>query len=384
MDMLQVFKTAAGVYEALSKSQKKVGDALKDYNSISGLYSLNGNMINLLGEFIVEPLVVVSEDAMQNGSVTEKMVTVLLDTFTGYYLQSFNILSTVYKMDVKTIVSILATDNGYANLKSHAYKGLVNSLKVESGISTSLQDLMELTNESGIGRLPTGKTGLAGIQPTKDGANGILGNGILTRNIEVKLTFKKDNETCNIVIPITIKARLLKVTTQNILDVSNPNRSNGSLTSWLDYSAGLASFWDFLFQNKAVEKYKEKRIKGNEFLEIMNSRKLSATSKIITNNSMGYELNYNLILITENDRFKIEKECALNIFKEREKDMFLNSVYALTAAVMDETYEQVTILTPNIRGISTVSYKEVKGLNNKSNNDMTDFVKSLLVNKSVF
>ena len=51
---------------------------------------------------------------------------------------------------------------------------------------------------------------------------------------------------------------------------------------------------------------------------------------------------------------------------------------------MDETYEQVTLLTPNIRGLSTVSYKEVKGLNNKSNNDMTDFVKALMTNRNLF
>lgn len=394
MDIITAIKTAGAIYEIAGKT-KNVMSGLRETPDLQGLYNFNGNMINLLGEFIVEPLVVISEDAMQNGSVTEKMTTVMLDTFTGYYLQSFNILNTVYGMDAKAIVTVLATDNGFNKLKASAYSKAMDlgreglelagsSLTRLSGMSHSLNDLLELTTESGIGNLPSGK-GSASLTPTKDGSNGILGNGLLTRHIEVKLSSKSSTgEKIDICIPITIKARLIKVTTQNILEVSNPNRKNGSLTTWLDYKAGLASFWDFVFQNKAVEAYKQKRIKGNEFLEIMNSRKLSATSKLITDNKMGYELNYNLIIITENDRAKIEKECALNIFKEREKDMFLNSVYALSAAVMDETYEQVTLLTPNIRGLSTVSYKEVKGLNNKSNNDMTDFVKALMTNRNLF
>lgn len=393
MDIITGIKAAGAIYEVASKA-KNVVAGLKESQDLQGLYNFNGSMINLLGEFIVEPLVVISEDAMQNGSVTEKMTSVMLDTFTGYYLQSFNILNTVYGMDAKSIVTVLATDNGFTKLKSSAYNiamdigkdGLraAGSLTTQSGISTSLNDLLELTNESGIGYIPTGK-GNASLTPTKDGSNGILGNTILTRHIEVKLSSKTPSgEKIEICIPITIKARLLKVTTQNILEVSNPNRKNGSLTSWLDYKAGLASFWDFVFQNKAVESYKQKRIKGNEFLEIINSRKLSATSKLITDNKMGYELNYNLIIMTENDRVRIERECALNIFKEREKDMFLNSIYALSVAVMDETYEQITMLTPNIRGISTISYKEIKGLNNKSNNDMTDFVKALMTNRNLF
>lgn len=387
MDMITAIKTVGAIYGAATKA-KDMASGLKDTPDLKGLYNVNGSMINLLGEFIVEPLVVISEDAMQNGSVTEKMTTVLLDTFTGYYLQSFNILNTVYGMDAKSIVTILATDNGFNKLKSTAYSKAIElgmaTVGHESGLSSSFDDLLELTNESGILGLPIGK-GNASLTPTKDGSNGILGNAILTRHIDIKISSKTStNEKIDICFPITIKARLLKVTTQNILEVSNPNRKNGNLTTWLDYKAGLASFWDFVFQNKAVETYKQKRIKGNEFLEIMNSRKLSATAKLITDNKMGFELNYNLVLITENDRAKIERECALNIFREREKDMFLNSIYALSVAVMDETYEQVTMLTPNIRGISTISYKEVKGLNNKSNNDMTDFVKAIMTNKNLF
>lgn len=393
MDIITGVKTVGAIYDIASKS-KSVMQGLKEANDMKGLYNINGSMINLLGEFIVEPLVVISEDALQNGSVTEKMTTILLDTFTGYYLQSFNVLSNVYGMDAKAIVNVLATDNGFNNLKNTAYKNgtalakdLIagkDILSKESGMSNSLSELLELTSESGIGMLSPGKVN-ASIMATKDGSNGVLGSAVLTRHIEVKLKTSDDGKNnFEICIPVTIKARVLKVTTQNILEVSNPNRKNGNLTTWLDYKAGLASFWDFAFQNKAVESYKQKRIKGNEFLEIVNSRKLSATSKLITDNKMGFELNYNLILITENDRAKIERDCSLNIFKEREKDIFLNSIYALTVAVMDETYEQVTVLTPNIRGLSTISYKEVKGLNNKSNNDMTDFVKALMTNKSIF
>lgn len=394
MDMISAIGMVASIYDVANKKLGKSTSAkqtLEDAPDLGALYSTEGSMVKLLSEFTVEPLLVISEDAMQNGSVTDKLSTTMLDIFTGYYLQSFNVLNSIYNVEAKTIVNILSTDNGFNTLKRTAISSTVNTAKSslmnmskESGITNSFDELLALTNEGALDKLNLDSKANANILSPKSD-NGILGNCLLTRNLEINLKLKTPLGGINdIKVPITIRARLVKVSTQNILAVSNPNRTYGNMTTWLDYKAGLSSFWDFVFQTKAVKKYKESRLKGNEFLEIINSRKLSAYSKLAAKNITGYELNYNLIIITENDRFKIEKETGLNILKEKEKDMFLKSVYGLTCAVMDETYEQVSLLTPDIRGISTVSYKEIKNMNNKSNNDMTDLVKAIMSNKSLF
>lgn len=392
MDMISAIGMVASIYDVANKKLGKSTSAkqtLEDAPDLGALYSTEGSMVKLLSEFTVEPLLVISEDAMQNGSITDKLTTTMLDIFTGYYLQSFNVLNNIYNVDAKTIVNVLSTDNGYSTLKRTAISGIkstINSsimnMSNETGVSNSFDELLAL--ESALDKLNIENKAAATILSPKND-NGILGNCLLTRNLEIKLSLKTPLGGINaITVPITIRARLVKVSTQNILAVSNPNRKDGNMTTWLDYKAGLSSFWDFVFQTKAVKKYKENRLKGNEFLEIINSRKLSAYSKLAANKITGYELNYNLIIITENDRFKIEKETNLNILKEKEKDAFLKSIFGLTCAVMDETYEQVSILTPDIRGISSISYKEIKNMNNKSNNDMTDLVKAIMSNKSLF
>lgn len=392
MDMISAIGMVASIYDVANKKLGKSTSAkqtLEDAPDLGALYSTEGSMVKLLSEFTVEPLLVISEDAMQNGSITDKLTTTMLDIFTGYYLQSFNVLNNIYNVDAKTIVNVLSTDNGYSTLKRTAINGIkstINSsimnMSNETAVSNSFDELLAL--ESALDKLNIENKAAATILSPKND-NGILGNCLLTRNLEIKLSLKTPLGGINaITVPITIRARLVKVSTQNILAVSNPNRKDGNMTTWLDYKAGLSSFWDFVFQTKAVKKYKENRLKGNEFLEIINSRKLSAYSKLAANKITGYELNYNLIIITENDRFKIEKETNLNILKEKEKDAFLKSIFGLTCAVMDETYEQVSILTPDVRGISSISYKEIKNMNNKSNNDMTDLVKAIMSNKSLF
>ena len=392
MDMISAIGMVASIYDVANKKLGKstsAKQALEDAPDLGALYSTEGSMVKLLSEFTVEPLLVISEDAMQNGSITDKLTTTMLDIFTGYYLQSFNVLNNIYNVDAKTIVNVLSTDNGYSTLKRTAINGIkstINSsimnMSNETAVSNSFDELLAL--ESALDKLNIENKAAATILSPKND-NGILGNCLLTRNLEIKLSLKTPLGGINaITVPITIRARLVKVSTQNILAVSNPNRKDGNMTTWLDYKAGLSSFWDFVFQTKAVKKYKENRLKGNEFLEIINSRKLSAYSKLAANKITGYELNYNLIIITENDRFKIEKETNLNILKEKEKDAFLKSIFGLTCAVMDETYEQVSILTPDVRGISSISYKEIKNMNNKSNNDMTDLVKAIMSNKSLF
>lgn len=388
MEVISAVSAVGAIYSTINDAIGKGGSPKEvlqkgEIGSIDTLYKTQGSITKLLSEFVVEPLLVISEDAMDNGTITDKMANIMLDIFTGYYLQAFSVMSNVYNIDAKTIVSVLATDNGYKNLKSKALKtaiGLVTE-SANSNHSDSYMRLLDLHTESALDN----KLGSAKIIESK---NGVLGNAVLNRNIEVEIVISKAAEKKlehKISIPITIKARLVKVTAQNIIDVASPNKKIGSsLTSWLDYKAGLASFYDFVFQTKAVKKYKENRLKGNEFLEILNSRKLSAHSKLATNNVIGYELNYNLLILTDNDKNKIEKSLGWNIFKEREKDLFLNSVYSITTAVMDEGYETVTILTPDIRGLSTVSYKEIKNMNSKSNNDMTDLVKAILTNKTLF
>lgn len=365
--LLQIMKPEPKSGKTLT--QAEINQKLKD-EKLNRLFNVKGNMITLMEDMIVEPLLVISEDAMDSKEY-DKVGNLLLDIFTSYYIQSFNILQDVYGLDSQTIITILGTDNGYNKLMSSAINK-IKQLTSESGLSSSFDDLLSLDNLT---------TENAKIEDDK---KGILGNSLLTRNIMVTMrAFGDDsgNKDMKITMPITIKARLVKVTLESIVQVSEPNKQFNSLTNWLDVKSGMGTIMDYLFQTSAVKKYKAQRLKGNEFLELISKRKLSAYSKIGPTNLIGFELNYTLLLISSNDKVKLDRILNLNIYKEEQKNDFMNSVYSIACAVIDEPAEMVTFLTPKVRGINSVTFREVKGMGNKKDTDIADILTTIFKNK---
>lgn len=395
MDIASIAIMLGAIYKTISDrdksgrnsnplTQDEITAELKKQN-IKAVFKMNGNMISLMEELIVEPLLVISEDAMDSKEY-DKVSNILLDTFTGHYIQSFNMLQDLYGLDSKTILTILGTDNGLNNLKTATANKLKSVLTAESGFSNSYDELMGLTLEAAIDN-NSGKVEAKLVEDKK----GILGNAMLTRNIVVTMKdFTSSNAGSNatntglkISLPITIKARVVKVSAENIAMVSEPNKNFSSLTTWLDVKSGLSTLSDYLFQTSAVKKYKENRLKGNEFLELITKRKLSAYSKLSGTNMVGFELNYTLLVMTTNDKTKLEKLLNLNIFKEAQKDDFLKSTQALACAVLDESSEMCTFLTPIKRGISTVTYREIKNIGGKKDNEFGDLLQSIFKSKLI-
>lgn len=368
-----------------------------DLETLKKLFSFNGNMIKLQEEVIVEPLLVISEDAM-NSSVYSQIGNTLLDTFTSNYINSFNLLQDVHGLSGNLILTILGTDNGYGKLASKLIKkgvaavgnSIVESLlTTESGMSDSYLKLLALDGAITVESAATTSTEnknntnkLLGATLV-DAKASIIGNQMLTREVNVKLRPYGAKSDTYISLPVTIKARLVKVSVDNVVQVSAPNKKFNTLASWLDVKAGISTFADYIFQTSAVKKYKQNRIKGNEFAELITQRKLSAYSKLANINVVGFELNYTLMLISMNDKLMLDRMLTLDIFKEADKNDFMQSTYALATAVVDEASEIVTYLTPKVRGINSITFKELKNVGGKKETDVTDLLQTLFKSKLI-
>lgn len=368
-----------------------------DLETLNKLFSFKGNMIKLQEEVIVEPLLVISEDAM-NSSVYSQIGNTLLDTFTSNYINSFNLLQDVHGLSGNLILTILGTDNGYGKLASKLIKkgvvavgnSIVESLlTTESGMSDSYLKLLALDGAITVESATTASTEnknntnkLLGATLV-DAKASIIGNQMLTREVNVKLRPYGAKSDTYISLPVTIKARLVKVSVDNVVQVSAPNKKFNTLASWLDVKAGISTFADYIFQTSAVKKYKQNRIKGNEFAELITQRKLSAYSKLANINVVGFELNYTLMLISMNDKLMLDRMLTLDIFKEADKNDFMQSTYALATAVVDEVSEIVTYLTPKVRGINSITFKELKNVGGKKETDVTDLLQTLFKSKLI-
>ena len=71
----------------------------------------DGSMLKLLGNYIVEPVCVVTDD-LKESEIIDKLIGLHSDMFTGFYMQTLDILRYMYGMTDRDAITITGTDNG--------------------------------------------------------------------------------------------------------------------------------------------------------------------------------------------------------------------------------------------------------------------------------
>jgi len=114
------------------------------------LLKADGSMMKVLGDYIIEPIAVVSND-LRDVDELDNILGLHMDLFTSYYMQVYDVLTQQYGIGVSTAIDTLGTDNG--GLMRGVSKGL--SIATESIDSHDyLGDLIkmgELSTESDSG-----------------------------------------------------------------------------------------------------------------------------------------------------------------------------------------------------------------------------------------
>jgi len=113
----------AGLIEALTNTydvldtihKSKDGTAKAIVTALRGkrsaLVRANGSMLSLLGNYIVEPVIVVSNDLKSLEDIDD-IIGLHVDMFTGFYMQAFEVMIQLNGINASTAIDALATDNG--------------------------------------------------------------------------------------------------------------------------------------------------------------------------------------------------------------------------------------------------------------------------------
>lgn len=374
---------------------------LNDSKEIA-LAKIDGSMTKLLSYYIVEP-VLISTTAAKDTEIYDKVTEVSTDIFTSFYMQAFRILTDMYGFDGMTVVSLLGTDNG--SFRQEALPHLVKLLGRESA-STSYKQIMG--NSKYLTTLSVAHEASKDdnkkdndIESYNDGdvrAVNLLGDveknplyAILQRNIEVTTKVVAHNnegkeKLYSITIPMTIKAHLIATHIDNMLTMLAPNhRSKEFAWRWDEWRAGSISFKELIFCSDLIEEYKKnKKADKDKLLDLVNSRIESSTAKGIgTLKSVGFEKNYNMLIVTTDDVIRLNKHVGGDIRKENFKQKLLEEAHALSISIIDPDYERVSILTADIRGTTNVGFKTLLKRKNKGDSDIADIMKSLMMNKPI-
>jgi len=187
-----------------------------------------------------------------------------------------------------------------------------------------------------------------------------------------------------VVIPILIKANVIYTDVENIINMAEPGKADTKLGYRLDeYRSGGITLSEFLFATDLVKRYKKNKLKDKDgLMDAIHSKVNSGNSKLVTHGVKGYENNYNMYLVSSDDKVAINKHLNQEVTKHKYMQQFLDQIYGMSLSLVDLDYERVSLYTKDIKGKSDISFK---GLNKRkeSGDNYTEMVKAIMANRPV-
>ena len=388
---------------ALSAGLKIVGDLLnanankgnaKDTDKyLNANFRTSGSITKLIKTLIIEPTIIVSEEAYQSKAL-DSAANAALDIFTSFYTQAFDILTKIHGKSAVETIDVLSTNNYKTNDlvkiagSKAAYKGLSYAAGA-LGYDLSTEDLkrpvtlnqldfnspaMYLNDEE----LSVLKVCLEDI--TKAEKNSVT-DGAYIRSIRV--TIKSDAHGI-IEIPLTIVGSIKKVTQAELIKVVEDQNAKYSMYArWLEYRSGGISLGDFIFCNDLIREYKKNRLdKNSSLLGNLTVKDFNSAARQILTGVKGAEASFGIVIISDNDANYISKAMRVDITKFNGKEKYLSVMQAHNLVILNDDTERCVMLISDLQGeIDTGYAKLMKRSNSGSDNSIYEMMKYMLNNK---
>lgn len=422
---------AAKVIETVNKAVKDPSvdniDAVlnKIHNGTNGnaLAESKGSITRFLGAYTVEPVIIASKGAKEE-EIFERIVGMCTDIFCSFYLQAFEVLTSIGGYSAGYAIDKLSTDRG--DMFSYTQTGVMDTVRdvqrtvdavntarnlswnsyerdrpLDSGLNY-MQALMsdnpllslsinveskdkDMRDKKEIG-LREGATDTRQYTDSLYAANfRQLKISIDTKytqpgkfNGQTKLPDTKVHRT--IVIPIQVRAHVIVTDINDIANSLTPRATDKSfLNRFMEWrSGGIDFFKDLIWCDDIIKEYKANRIKDKQdLLGRLLRKEISAGSK---SGHEGFEKHYNMIVVTKEDKFILDKAIRGDIGNEKYKQHFLSSILGLGLVILDRDYERAEISIKDIRGQSVTSYKNITRTKGDDNN-YEKIMQALLMNR---
>lgn len=354
----------------------------KELSNRVGLLSTNGNITKLLSKYVVEPIIISTHNVRDiDNSLYDKLTQLSTDIFASFYMQAFKIMTEHMGVSVAQSVSLLGTSSSTLAMEDQSLVKEVNYIKAI------------LSNEQYLTVSMEAKKGVE-LKPGYGNSEAFEKQNLyslLTRELEITINVDNKGNKHIITIPIIIKANNVVTNVNSIINILEPNSKDKTFSARLDdYRAGAISLSELIFCGDLIKKYKENAIKDKDgLLEIINERQLASTTKAgsgLFNGgkiARGFEANYNMLIVSNEDKIRIDKHMGGDITKEAIKQKFLSQASALSYMLVDQDYERVTTFVKDIRGSSNANFNTIKKRNDKNNSGLEEIFKSMFMSKPI-
>jgi hypothetical protein len=194
------------------------------------------------------------------------------------------------------------------------------------------------------------------------------------------VTHKEQIDEIN--LTITVRMNIIVADIDDIISLQDPHKEDNDLSERIDdMKSGAISFWtDLILCNDLIDAYKKNKVRDlNKLHQIINSRKISANSKYVTNKMAGFEKFYNMIVVTGDEKDIIDQTVKGNAFNEPVKDNFLTGTGSLSLTVIDEDHDRVSMVTKDMKGMTYMRFSELENRKDKTNS-YDEIIKAMQMN----
>ena len=375
------------------KSNANQGEVKDTDKYLNSNFKVSGSITKLIKTLIIEPTIIVSEEAYQSKAL-DSAVNAALDIFTSFYTQAFDILTKIHGKSAVETIDVLSTNNYKTNdlVRIAGAKGAYKGLSYAAGAlgyDLSTEDLKQpvtlnqldfnspamYLNEEELNIL---RVCLEDI--TKADKNSVV-DGAYIRSIRV--TIKSDAHGI-IEIPMTIVGSIKKVKQAELIKVvEDQNAKNSFYARWLEYRSGGISLGDFLFCNDLIKEYKKNRLdKNSTLLGDLTVKELNSAARRVLTGVKGAEASFGIVVVSDNDATYISKAFRNDITTFNGKEKYLKVMQAHNLVILNDDTERCIMLISDLQGeIDTGYAKLMKRGSGNSETSILEMMKYMLNNK---
>jgi len=334
------------------------------------------SIVDTIQPLLVDPRVVISPQ-LKTDEHTKDVLTVMLNTFSMYYLQAFTMLGDVIDVKTKNTLKDLAS---IKRVNTSNIGGVV--LEEFHHLEKSIYSLEEYgLKDVSVEDIKTGKRKQDfGPELYKD-----LSHLALAKILQLKITPKKSD--ARVTIPVMVRLSPASAPADVIEGILGVTKMRHSLFNRIDdLRAGNISFFkDFIFNQDLVKEHQRLMMKDKTGLYSEVSNKVNqAILRYGKTGAKGYGAFYNMVVITEQDLKSIEKEVGGSLQKKKYRDRLFSRNFVVMLCVMDREWERATFYTRDMDTHSDIGYDMLKSVSNKdSSADLMKMLKSFSSNSGV-
>lgn len=169
-------------------------------------------------------------------------------------------------------------------------------------------------------------------------------------------------EAITIEIPITIKANLVFVKPEELINAMMPKHDDKSIFArWDKWRSSGIKFWkDLVWCSDLIREYKQNKLKDKEdIMGKITSSEIAGMTKGAMSGHIGYERFYNMYITTANDRLLIERYLRGKLDNPKFKENFLIKANGLLIMVLDPDWEIGQVFIKDINKPSNIKFDKM-------------------------